>query len=83
MNKEYIGSSFDDFLEEEGIAEEVKKKVEILEIPISLDKKKVKVRIPVDKVIDNINTYGVPMTFFGGVDFAINDEIKVEEIKDV
>lgn len=83
MNKEYIGSYFDDFLEEEGIAEEVKKKVETLEIPISLDKKKVKVRIPVDKVIDNINTYGVPMTFFGGVDFAINNEIKVEEIKDV
>lgn len=83
MNKEYIGSSFDDFLEEEGIAEEVKKKVEILEIPISLDKEKVKVRIPVDKVIGNINEYGVPMTFFGGVDFAINDEIKVEEIKDV
>lgn len=64
MNKEYIGSSFDDFLEEECIAEEVKKKVEILEIPISLDKEKVKVRIPVVKVIDNINTYGVPMTFF-------------------
>lgn len=83
MNKEYIGSSFDDFLEEEGIAEEVKKKAKTLEIPISLDKKKVKVRIPVDKVIDNINTYGVPMTFFSGVDFAINDEIKVEEIKDV
>lgn len=83
MNKEYIGSSFDDFLEEEGIAEEVKKKVETLEIPISLDKEKVKVRIPVVKVIDNINTYGVPMTFFGGEDFAINDEIKVEEIKDV
>lgn len=81
MNKEYIGSSFDDFLEEEGIAEEVKKKT--LEIPISLDKEKVIVRIPVDKVIGNINTYGVPMTFFGGVDFAINDEIKVEEIKDV
>lgn len=80
MNKEYIGSSFDDFLEEEGIAKEVKKR---LEIPISLGKEKAKVRIPVDKVIDNINTYGVPMTFYGGVDFAINDEIKVEEIKDV
>jgi hypothetical protein len=78
MNKEYIGSSFDDFLEEEGIAKEVKKR---LEIPISLEKEKAKVRIPVDKVIDNINTYGVPMTFYGGVDFAINDEIKVEEIK--
>ena len=24
MNKDYVGSSFDDFLEEEGIAEEVK-----------------------------------------------------------
>lgn len=83
MNKKYVGSSFDDFLEEECIAEEVKKKAEILEIPISLDKEKVKVRIPVDKVIDNINECGVPMTFFGGVDFAINNEIKVEEIKDV
>lgn len=83
MNKEYIGSSFDDFLEEEGIAEEVKKKVETLEIPISLGKEKAKVRIPVDKVIDNINTCDVPMTFYCGTDFAVNDEIKVEEIKDV
>lgn len=83
MNKEYIGSSFDDFLEEEGVAKEVKKKAKTLEIPISLDKEKVKVRIPVDEVIDNINRYGAPMTFYGGVDFAFNDEIKVEEIKDV
>ena len=57
--------------------------METLEIPISLEKEKAKVRIPVDKVIDNINTYGAPMTFYGGIDFAVNDEIKVEEIKDV
>ena len=57
--------------------------METLEIPISLENEKAKVRIPVDKVIDNINKYGAPMTFYSGVDFAVNDEIKVEEKKDV